>query len=354
MSADPSGWLDTYSCVSEDKSFPQEIQKYYSDFYSQLHHIKRDIIPLLSSWEKRELQPENLTLCHSATVGSAIALAFLIAKGIKTIILEAPFYFATFYQAETFGFKIIRVPSFLDQQFKLFIDPDLIKKNSPCAVFLTQPRTALGINQEVKDLLALSHVLGEQNYLIIDEATEQFFPSTLSDFNFAEYPNVIKIRSIFKGLGINGVRLACLIHHEKYRDQIAEEMEVMQGALDYYSLMLAAEMGKDVNRFSALLRAANNQVLKLRSKVDLQLKGTSCSVSPIVNGYIGSAVIKLRSELQRGEFLEYCARSRMPVIVGSSMGFARHKGFEFVRLNYFNREHHLLKGLEIMSSFESL
>ena len=78
MSADPSGWIDTHSNVSEDELFPDEIQKYYSDFYNQLNPIKREILPLLSAWDKIELVPENFTLCHSATVGSAIALAFFI------------------------------------------------------------------------------------------------------------------------------------------------------------------------------------------------------------------------------------------------------------------------------------
>ncbi len=351
MNADPSGWLDTYSKVSEDELFPPEIQKYYSDFYNQLNPIKKDILPMLSAWENIELIPENVTLCHSATVGSAIALSFLISKGIKTIILETPCYFATFYQAQTFGIKVIRIPTFKEDEFKLSITDEIISNNTPCAVFITQPRTALGTNQNVQDLIDLSKNLGKKNYLIIDEATEQSFPSTLHSLNFNSYDNVIKIRSLFKGLGVNGVRLACLIHHDKHRRQIAEEMEVMQGALDLYSLKLAVKMGENINRFKSLLGVANDQVVALRKKVEMQIRGSNCEVSPIVNGYIGCAIIKLSSESKRNEFLEYCAFSRMPVIIGSSMGFAKHDGYEFVRLNYFNRESHLLKGLEIMSSF---
>lgn len=352
MNADPSGWLDTYSKVCEGELFPAEIQKYYSDFYNQLNPIKNEILPMLSAWENTELTTENITLCHSATVGSSIALSFLISKGIRTIILETPCYFATFYQAETLGMNIIRIPTFKDKDFQFGISDEIISKYSPCAVFITQPRTAIGINQDPKDLVNLSKQLGENNFLIIDEATEQFFPSKLHEFNFNVFKNVIKIRSLFKGLGVNGVRLACLIHHENYRAEIAEEMEVMQGALDLYSLKLAVEMSRDIGRFEQLLSIANSQVVNLRKKVELQILGSNCEVSRIVNGYIGCAMIKITSESKRNEFLEYCATSRMPVIIGSSMGFARHEGYEFVRLNYFNRENHLLKGLEIMTSFK--
>ncbi|HKC68717.1 MAG TPA: aminotransferase class I/II-fold pyridoxal phosphate-dependent enzyme [Bacteroidia bacterium] len=352
MNADPSGWLDTHSKVSEDELFPPEIQKYYSDFYNQLNPIKKNITPMMSAWENIELSTENITLCHSATVGSAIALAFLISKGIKTVILETPCYFATFYQAQAFGMNIIRIPTFKEDDFNFSVPHEIISKNSPCAIFITQPRTALGTNQNVQHLINLVKQLDEKSYLIIDEATEQLFPSSLHELNFNAFHNVIKIRSMFKGLGINGVRLACLIHHEKHRKQIAEEMEVMQGALDLHSLKLAMKMGENVERFKSLLGVANNQVISLRKKAELQIKRSNCEVSPIINGYIGCAIIKLPSENRRNEFLEYCANSRMPVIIGSSMGFARHKGYEFVRLNYFNRENHILKGLEIMASFQ--
>ncbi len=351
MAADPSGWTDTHSNVDEYNLFTPEIQKYYSDFYSQLNPIKNKLLPLFSKWDDISLVPENITLCHSATVGSAITLAFLISKGIRNIIFETPNYFASHYQAETFGLNIIRIPTFLEQQFELKISEEIIKKYTPCAVFLTQPRTALGINQNENSLFKLSQILGDKNFIIIDEATEQFFPSKLNSFNFSKYENVIKIRSIFKGMGVNGVRLAYIVHHEKYRIQIAEEMEVMQGALDIHSLKLSIEVASDIPRFQHLLSVANSQVTGLRKKAQSRIVGTNHELSQITNGYIGSIAIKLINENRRMEFVKYCAEMRMPVIIGSSMGFARHKGIEFIRLNYFSREQHILDGIEIMASF---
>jgi histidinol-phosphate/aromatic aminotransferase/cobyric acid decarboxylase-like protein len=353
MSADPSGWTDTYTSVEEHyPEFTHEIQKYYSDFYNQLNPIKTKLLPLFSAWDDIQLTPENITLCHSATVGSAIVLAFLISKGIKNIILETPCYFATYYQAETFGLNIIRIPTFHDQNYTLEIKQEYIKKYSPCAVFLTQPRTALGINQDSRTLQKLSEVLGDNNYTIIDEATEQLFPSVLSNFNFNTYENVIKIRSVFKGMGVNGVRLAYIIHHNKHRKQMAEEMEVMQGALDINSLKLSVGISSDIPKFQRLLSAANSQVLALHRKASSRVAGTPCKLSDISNGYIGSVAVNLQSEGKRMDFIKYCAEMKMPIIIGSSMGFAKHIGVEFIRLNYFNRERHILEGLEIMSSFK--
>jgi histidinol-phosphate/aromatic aminotransferase/cobyric acid decarboxylase-like protein len=352
MTADPSGWMDTYSNVGEYEPFTEEVQRYYSDFYNQLNPIKNRLLPLFSSWDAISLSAENITLCHSVTVGSAIILAFLISKGIKTIILETPCYFATYYQAETFGFNIIKIPTFHNENYQLTISADFIIKNSPCAVFLTQPRTALGINQNDLLLKKISEGLGKNSYLIIDEATEQYFPSKLCDFNFTNYENVFKIRSVFKGMGVNGIRLAYIIHHENYRNNIADQMETMQGALDVHSLKLASDIAQDIGRFKHLLTVANNQVTTLYKKAVSRVAASNCFLSPISNGYIGSVAVKLSHENRRAAFIEYCASNRMPLIIGASMGFARHSNMEFVRLNYFNREHNILKGLDIMASFK--
>ncbi len=351
ISADPSGWTDTHSNVDIYSPFKQEIQNYYSDFYSQLNPLKNKLLPLFSEWDDISLLPENITLCHSATVGSAITLAFLKAKGIKNVILETPNYFATYYQAEILGLNIVRIPTYHEQGYWLNISKEIIKCYSPCAIFLTQPRTALGINQETTDLLKLSAMLNPNDFIIIDEATEQMFPSKLYDFNFNNFENVIKIRSVFKGMGVNGVRIAYIIHHTRHRALIAEEMEVMQGALDIHSLKMAIEIAADIPRFKQLLYIANSQVIDLRKKAQNHIIGSNCHLSQITNGYIGSVAVRLSGENEKREFVEYCARKKMPIIIGSSMGFPKHNELEFVRLNYFNRERHILDGLDIMTSF---
>ena len=129
-------------------------------------------------------------------------------------------------------------------------------------------------------------------------------------------------------------------------------MEVMQGALDINSLKLGIEMTSDIARFRKLLAVANLQIIELRNKAQKYVIGSNCKLSNIINGYIGSVAVKLQGENEKDKFIEYCAKMKMPVIIGSSMGFARHDSMEFIRLNYFNREHHILRGLEILASFK--
>lgn len=358
MAADPSGWIDTFSNVAKIyKSFDQSVQGYTIDLYNQLNNKKKYIRDLFSEWDIYSYSHDNITLCHSTTVGSAIVLAFLVSKGVKTIISETPNYFATYYQAKTMSFDIIRVPTYYDSDFRLIIGEKLVKENSPCAVWLTQPRTALGINQEPATVMKLLELLSEKDFLIVDEATEQFFPSILSSFNPEKFPKIIKIRSMFKALGVNGIRLACILHHSSFRSAISGEMEIFLGALDVNSLHHAVELAKDISRFRLLLSIANQQVISLREKAEKLLRGTHCALSKIENGYIGSLIIKFPEKKYnhshyRTKLIEYCAGNKVPVILGAAMGFPRHEYFEFVRLNYFNRDYNILTGLKIISTFD--
>jgi histidinol-phosphate/aromatic aminotransferase/cobyric acid decarboxylase-like protein len=358
MAADPSGWIDTYSNVGNVYGdFGEKLQGYHTDISNQLDNKKKPIVNLLSEWDCFSYSQNNITLCHSATVGSVIVMGFLISRGIKTIICETPNYFATYDQAQRMGLKMIRVPTYYNSNFKLDISQTVLEQNKPCAVWLTQPRTALGLNQNAEDLKSLIKTLSAKDFLIIDEATEQFFPSVLHSLNPKDYPQVIKIRSMFKGLGINGIRLAYISHHESLRIEIANEMEIFLGALDVYSIEHAVEMSKDIPRFKILLSVANEQVVTLRERAEKLLNGTNCEVSKMENGYIGSAIVKfkpskLSQKEKRQRFIEYCSKEKMPVILGSAMGFANHTDTEFVRLNYFNRDYNILEGLKIISRFD--
>jgi histidinol-phosphate/aromatic aminotransferase/cobyric acid decarboxylase-like protein len=356
--ADPSGWTDTYSNVGNVyPQFNKPIQEYHTDLYNQLNPKKKVLLELASEWDACDYSFENITLCHSTTVGSVIVLAHLVTKGIKTIIAETPNYFATYYQAETMGIQTVRMPTYYDENFGLKIDYDQIRKYSPFAMWLTQPRTALGTNQNPEEVKSIIEKMSPEDILVVDEATEQYFPTVLASINPQQFPNVIKLRSFFKGLGVNGIRLSYIIHHHSLRHSISAEMEIFLGALDISSINYAVEMAGDIQKFKLMLSIANEQVMTLRSKADKLLMRTNCEVSPIQNGYIGCAIIKFdpgtSHEQNRLAFVEYCAENKVPVILGSAMGFPRHQNMEFIRLNYFNRDYNIINGLKIIAGFKS-
>ena len=355
MSTDPSGWLNTTpiaaNIINDNNYIP-----YYSDYNYQLKKSKNQILELISAWEHYRYDYDEITLCHSVTVGLVIALSFFKKLGIKNIIFETPAYFSTISQAEHFGFKTLLFPTYLDTNFFFDISADLIKQLSPCAIVLTQPRSSLGLNQDSNHIQDIYSRLSPKDYLLIDEASEQYFPSVLNSINIHEFENVIRIRSFIKGMGLNGIRLSFMMHSKNIRPEIQNHMEVFQGAIDYYSLNTIFNLSSDIDKFKSMLAIANQQVIELRQKVERALLGSQIIASKLVNGYMGSLSLNFNDFTgpilrKRENLLKFCYANKMPIIIGSTMRFSKHEKTEFIKINYFKSTYEILKGINILLGF---
>lgn len=360
VKADPSGWLDTiaksYTYIQDIVFNFKSVQRYYADESLNLKTQKEAMLELISFWENREYRYDEITFCNSATTGSLITLDGLKRKGIKNIIFETPCFFASIEQAKALKLNVILYPTFHYEDFVFDVRKEVIEKYSPCALWLTQPRMSLGYNQRKSQIADLLKKLSNRDYLIIDEATEQYFPSHLSSFSHIDKANIIKIRCMFKGTGLNGIRLSFIIHPEELRDLMVNAMDIYQGAMDYFSLTIAYNMAQNINKFKTMLEVSNLQTKGLRDKAEKLISKKNLVISNLVNGYVGCVIMNMKGlkgthSEKRENFLKYCQKERVPVILGSSMLFAFHQNIEFVRLNYYNREHNIIEGLKTFSSF---
>lgn len=356
---DPSGWVDT-ELLSKDL-LPHSIQKvygierYYIDEWNDLAGIKESFVDFASAWDSYPYSFHNLTLCSSVTVGLAIVLSALKRKGIKTILVETPAYFAGLSQAIDFGLNVVLLPTYFQDGFELTgLKRSISKVVKPLALLISQPRTYLGINQKPATLAGHLRFLSRDDFLVIDEALEQDWPSTLNWISSSDH-NVIRVRSFTKGIGLNGLRLGCILHDESLRGDIISSMENFQGGLNIQSMLMTRELIKDVSLFKRLLAAANKRVLDLKRRADMEVLGSCLVLSEIRNGYLGSVALPRPLALSkkvnwRKRIISQCVRFRCPVVLGSSMYFARDRRHEFIRLTYFNAEMQILNGLKIFRS----
>jgi aspartate/methionine/tyrosine aminotransferase len=356
---DPSGWQDTFTPVqsyldSKDKF----IHKYNTDLGEQLKPEKKIAQSLLNKWDLFDYSTDNFTFCHSVTVGSLIVLSSLSKLGIKTIFFETPCYYATIYQAEDLGFNVILLPTYYENNFEISPDIETLKRESPFVIWITQPHTALGYNQNKDNVNKILSLLSPKDYLVVDEATEQYFPSHLADFRVSDF-NIIKIRSFFKGMGLNGIRLSYIAHPIELRETIMEEMEIYQGALDIYSLDFLSKYANNISRFELMLESSRIQIQKTKQLLDVAtINNNFILTSKVVNGYIGCFFlnykdINLEHEAIREKLLKFSSNNNMPIILGSSMRFAKHENMEFIRINYFNQFSHLNKAIDKLNLFFS-
>lgn len=358
IEADPSYWYDSIS-PAEDIFPSSDINKYRSDYQLGLKEEKEVFINCVNQWDLQTFDYNEITICSSVTTASLITLMFLQSQNINNIFFETPAYFACIGQAKSLKMNVFLLPTYIENQFQIteqFIN-SFGSYSFPKAIWLTQPRFGLGINQLTEKLLSIIKLLKKVDFIIIDEATEQLFPTLIREINFSCFKNVIKLRSFFKSSGLNGPRVSFILHHKDYRENMQNYLEIAQGAIDCFSLEFAKRHLQNISFFKSLLKAANTYVNNLREKVELYSRGTGIIPIPLVNGYIGSIAISLSSEKnyyrQREELLTHCAKYKVPVILGSTMKFSKDTSHEYIRMNYFNAEHSILRGIEYISKFET-
>lgn len=354
VDADPSGWVATYSRASRLVSLApmrrRDFSRYYIDEGNSLRERKEPIRKLLSAWEEREVDLQEFTLCPAGATASLVILATLKALGISVVLFETPCYFGTVEQAEQLHLRFDLLPTYQSCSYRL---PDVHRTlhRGNVALWLTQPRASLGFNQSCRNLESLLSQLGPKGYLVIDEVTDQSFPAHLRSLRSGNsVGRLIRIRSFTKGMGLNGFRLAAILHPEPLRRDIVAALETFGGALDIHSLLTVSTFGDDLPRFRKMLAAANEQVNALRAVAERLARFTDLSVNRLVNGYIGTLVADLtklgRTHAERRtHLLEGCRRMRTPVMLGASSYMAKDPPREAIRLNLFMQPENIIRGI---------
>jgi DNA-binding transcriptional MocR family regulator len=355
VDAEPSGWRNGQSMAEKWAPLPQlrraELVPYYIDEGDALAPIKERIAELLTAWDGYSIGPNEFTLCQSGAVTSLLTLVMLRNRGVTRIIFETPSYFASIEQAAEIGLEVDLVPTVIKNNYSLPpLEPWLLNSQN-VAVWLTQPRASLGFNQPTNVIAELLDNLPRSSYVVVDEATDQTFPIHLGEFaKLHGSEQLIRLRSFTKGMGLNGLRLAAILHSTNQRSWFAGPLELVGGSLDIHSLQAVRILSENPERFRLMLGAANAQVNSLRARAEALVAGSPISVNRLVNGYIGSMVADLSvlgtTHLEgRLNLLEGCRRVRTPVMLGTSSYFAIDPPFEAMRLNFFRTADELLRGI---------
>jgi histidinol-phosphate/aromatic aminotransferase/cobyric acid decarboxylase-like protein len=341
----PAGWHNPHNAAAaQAPAFDLsgvDRQRYALDEGHSLAEVKKALAGLASLWEGRTLAPNDLTLCPSVACANLVVLCALRRRGVRRIVLETPNYFATAEQAKLLGFDVVRIPSFMRDGFEAPLDEFVAaaRGSQASAVWITQPRFGVGGNQPLDRARALCAALGKHHVLVSDEAAEQNFPSHWSAVGDTTC-DVIRTRGLLKGVGLNGLRISMVLHPAGWRDDMERVLEVCGASLDRYSLATAEALAREPRMFEAMLKASNEQVLRLRRRLEVLLVGSWAAVLPLENSYIGTVVLDFDQldgtyAEKRSALLEHCRDVGMPVTLRASIGFAFDPSWEGVRVNFF-------------------
>ena len=236
LDSDVSYWHNVSSKALNVLPINKQSQFYKSDYQKGLGESKEKILFGLSKWENYNISYNECTLCTSATMASLISLVFLKRKGIKKIIFETPSYFASIIQAQLLDFEVILVPTYFQNNYKFDLPIKYLNDKTAKAIWLSQPRFALGKNQSVNEIINLYSQLKKDDFLVIDEANEHLFPSIINEINPTTYSKIIKFRSLFKPLGLNGPRISCIFHNSLYRGMFEDAMDISKHSVNHVFL----------------------------------------------------------------------------------------------------------------------
>lgn len=342
VSADPSGWSRTEpgSLLTAAPDLRPELMGHYViDNRKLIASEKEPLLAMLGAWDGRSYAYEEATLVPSISTASLAVLFLMRSVGVREVRFETPAYYATIEQADSIGLACRRVPTWRDRNYRWDGSEFRAAGPAPVAVWLTQPRYALGIDQDVDAVESLASVLRPGDFIVIDETADQGWPTRLHGIREASGgPNLIRIRGIMKPLGLNSLRLAVILHQMEWRAPLQEFQWLVGAALDRYSLQAAAAWSAPPGLFQAMLASARGRVAAIRRRLSA-LSG-SIELSPMDNGYLGVAELDWSGsgaprQALRSALLAFCRERRMPVTLGAAMLFALEPDRERVRLNYF-------------------
>jgi histidinol-phosphate/aromatic aminotransferase/cobyric acid decarboxylase-like protein len=355
---DPSGWIETLSNAAHltlPLKHPLPLGRYYMDEGEALGSARSGLNQLLNIWEGTNVERDRFTVCPSVGVASLLTMAILRRRGVTRIVFETPCYFAAILQAEWLGFDVILSPTYRRNGYRRLSAYGHPTNATPTAWWLTHPRVTLGFNQEIQELQTLVSIVGLKDFIIIDEAMDQSFPSEFGALHkTSAWQRVIRLKGFGKSLGLNGYRLAFAIHAAELRADMVDCLETFAGAVDVHSIEAACAVALEPGHFKLMMNVANQQVVALRMAADRIAVSPNVVINPLVNGYLGSAVINLvglgtDQTSRRHRFLLACKRLKMPVIIGPSMHFASDPPTEAVRLNFFSRREDILRCVTAMT-----
>lgn len=289
------------------------------------------------------LHAENITIAPSLTSASINVLLALKQLGLKKAALASPCYYATKLQMDRIGLEHELLPTYEVECFRLSSDRIGEDANT---LWITNPIISLTKNFEFEsiDPWLFAKKENKTRYLVIDEAVDCDLPARFDIEGLSSCGvEVLRLRSLFKQVSINGQRLAFIVSSKKMTSVLARETWLSHGGVDRFSISTAEWASKNASDYSDLKATMLLRCKKENSELNRFLRGSNVSLPPYENGYITSLKIDMKKwpafkkgghQLAREQLIGSLVRAEILPTLAPSMYFAHEDGVERLRLGY--------------------
>lgn len=307
----------------------------------ELRALIASILSVVDAFGK--VDADNITLAPSLTSASLNVLFALSLLRVKMIAIGTPCYYATRLQMDRLGFTANLIPTFEHEGFRL--DPGRIPFDCN-TLWVTHPIISLTKDFKFDDLQQwLRHQdAARPRYIIIDEAADCKSPARLDIEGLSSKGiEIIRMRSFFKQVNINGQRLAFLVSSKKISQHLAKEAWLSHGGLDRFSMGTVDWVADNQSGYDELKSKMLERCSLEHATLARFIRGSDVSLPVYENGYITSLRIDMREwpefqsgghELARERLIEALITSQILPTLAPSMYFAYEPGIERLRLGY--------------------
>lgn len=334
---------------------PRSYIPYTNDEFGLGEELRAAVVDILEAEGEKELSLSSITIAPSITSACINLIFYLRSREINRVLLETPCYYGTKFQLASVGFDTKLIPTFASEGFQI---PKRYHRQVQCVYWVTQPRISIGIDQVTSRLLELCAWLDEyDSLLVVDEATELKTPPLFARKEFDAFRNrIIRLKSLFKPLAINGQRFAFMIHPPRMAEALKKFVWIAHGGIDRFSSEHVFWARENVGEYNRLKAATLAQCTETALQLQRSLRNSPISLPDYENGYTTAFHLPLSALSgrvpgnERQELICICERLGVFPTLGASMYFADEAGNEQIRINLLSDKDQLIQFASALSA----
>jgi len=164
---------------------------------------------LVAELAKIQDHPEDGILVGNGSneLTHSLGLAF-ISKG-ACVVLPRPMFALYASVARMYGGHTIEIAPLPDLQFDAEAVLNAVQENHPILTILTSPNNPTGKSMAFDDIRRICD--SSTGIVVVDEAYHEFNSRPSATTLFAEYPNLIVMRTLSKAFGLAGIRIGYML-----------------------------------------------------------------------------------------------------------------------------------------------
>ncbi|MEN1968901.1 pyridoxal phosphate-dependent aminotransferase [Lentibacillus sp. N15] len=329
------------------KAAQQAIKDNYTHYVSNagVEKLRQAVANKYSVQFNNKYTSEQVMITFGGMEAIFLALATIINPGDEVIVSD-PAYPNYLGQMHILGAKVVPVPVFEENEFKLKAE-DVEKAITPATkvLIINSPSNPLGAVLDEKDMSELAEVVLKHNLMVIsDEVYEKIIYDDKVQFSMAQIPevndNVLVINSLSKTYSMTGWRVGYVVGNKSFISAMPKIQEGIASCVPPFIQKAAIEA------ITGPQTEVKDMINHYKRRRDIligglnEIPGFSCVKSE--GSFYAFPNIKAFEKTSEEFAIELLTKSKVATTPGSAFG---NMGEGYIRISFANSEDNLIEAV---------